>query len=395
MNYVHMMNLIYQFDFNWPKILEKYFQLQGNAAFGVNSLFSVDCLLFNSGIEEKESLYYLKFKIILIFPSFVLVICFFSWTVISFFKENYSYLRRELFLTLILVYFFLYPSIVRCAFEFYDDVYFDKLGFFLSSNYAVEVSTKTYYENSLKIALPSIIIWIIGIPTLILLSMIKFRNSLHKTTFKLIYCPLLNGYRSEVYYWEFIVIYRKLISISILLFINKGASIVKGLTLLFIQALSYYLQYSLKPYNSKNLNKIELFFLLTIFFTTFLGQYFLYTELNAEVKNLISILIICLNICLFCFWLYLMFLSSFEKFISFFAVFRRFKKGDSFEDEFYVEEFRIKGVLKSVNLEKDIYTFIEKENNEDNFGNDFKIQSMENLYEDVFTAEKINHLHFI
>ena len=90
-----------------------------------------------------------------------------------------------------------------------------------------------------------------------------------------------------------------------------------------------------------------------------------------------------------------MFLSSFEKFISFFAVFRRFKKGDSFEDEFYVEEFRIKGVLKSVNLEKDIYTFIEKENNEDNFGNDFKIQSMENLYEDVFTAEKINHLHFI
>ena len=156
------------------------------------------------------------------------------------------------------------------------------------------------------------------------------------------------------------MIYRKLILISLLLFIDKKAQIVKGLTLILILVFSYYLQYTLKPYHSKDLNRMEILFIFTLFFTTFLGQYFLYSNLNSFSENIILVIIILINICFFTFWLYWMSFTSFIKLASLFSLFRRCLKRDSYDDEFYVEEVNLPGIVKSINLEKDTYTFIDK-----------------------------------
>ena len=52
--------------------------------------------------------------------------------------------------------------------------------------------------------------------------------------------------------------------------------------------------------------------------------------------------------------------TSFIKLASLFSLFRRCLKRDSYDDEFYVEEVNLPGIVKSINLEKDTYTFIDK-----------------------------------
>ena len=94
-----------------------------------------------------------------------------------------------------------------------------------------------------------------------------------------------------------------------------------------------------------------------------------------------------MNICFFTFWLYWMSLASLEKLTSLFSILRKYKKGDTFDEEFYVEEVNLNGTIKSSNLEKDTYTFISKFPKDQNSSSQFNINNMENLYEDIIKQE--------
>ena len=310
--------------------------------------------------------------------------------IISYFQENYSYFKREFPLSFILIYFFFYPTIVKRTFEIYDCEYYDKLGYFISTNYSVKCWTSKYKFQTLNYSIPSIIIWAFGVPGIILIFMIKSRKKLQKTDFKLIFSPLFNGYRSNIFYWEFIVIYRKLILISILLFIKSNALQIKGLTLTIILGLSIYLQYIFKPYNSKEFNSLENYFLLAIYITSYLGLYFLQSNLSFNTELLISLCIITLNtglLLVWVFWMLRVTTLKFLNFLGFLGIFRLLKR-DSFDDEFYVEKIKREGIVKSENLDKDTFTLFRAGISDEQINN-FDISDMESLYEATVFEEDI------
>ena len=64
---------------------------------------------------------------------------------------------------------------------------------------------------ALAVALPSIIVWGIGVPAVCLSLLFgKFNQRLSEVNVKVRFGFLYNGYEKQEYYWEFVIMYRKI-----------------------------------------------------------------------------------------------------------------------------------------------------------------------------------------
>jgi hypothetical protein len=73
----------------------------------------------------------------------------------------------------------------------------------------------SHYFWSFSVALPSIIVWGLGIPFFAFVLMNRSRNKLHTIFMKEQLGFLYNGYRKKFYYWEVIIMYRKIAMVFI------------------------------------------------------------------------------------------------------------------------------------------------------------------------------------
>lgn len=71
---------------------------------------------------------------------------------------------------------------------------------------------------SLYASLPTIVVWIITFPLLCMVYLIKNKKHLSKPSRKLVMGFLYHGYREEFFYWEFAIIYRKVLVILVIVF---------------------------------------------------------------------------------------------------------------------------------------------------------------------------------
>lgn len=77
------------------------------------------------------------------------------------------------------------------------------------------------------IALPALVLWGLGTPTFGLGLIFKNRNELNSRSVKTKYGFIYNGYRNpQAYYWEFIIMYRKIAIIFIQVFMAQLGKIV-------------------------------------------------------------------------------------------------------------------------------------------------------------------------
>lgn len=74
-------------------------------------------------------------------------------------------------------------------------------------------------------ALPSIIIWGLGIPAFAFLLLQKEKDRLKRIEVKEKYGFLYNGYQKRFYYWEVVIMYRKIMVIFIAVFIAAFGAI--------------------------------------------------------------------------------------------------------------------------------------------------------------------------
>jgi len=72
---------------------------------------------------------------------------------------------------------------------------------------------------ALGVALPAIVIWSIGIPSYAFILMHKHKNELNLVKVKTRYGFLYNGYKLHSFYWEVVIMYRKILFIFISVFL--------------------------------------------------------------------------------------------------------------------------------------------------------------------------------
>ena len=74
---------------------------------------------------------------------------------------------------------------------------------------------------TLFVALPGIIFWGLGIPLFGMFLLFLDRKNLHKLEIKQKYGFLFNGYQKNYYYWEGVIIFRKIALIFISVFLDS------------------------------------------------------------------------------------------------------------------------------------------------------------------------------
>ena len=73
-----------------------------------------------------------------------------------------------------------------------------------------------------SVVIPFIIIWGLGIPCLAFFLIRNVKSNLDDVAIKEKYGFIYNGYKSDKYYWELIIMYRKIIFIFIAVFLREG-----------------------------------------------------------------------------------------------------------------------------------------------------------------------------
>ena len=124
-------------------------------------------------------------------------------------------------------------------------------------------------------ALPGILIWGIGIPLSAFLFLYYSRTKLQDLNTKEKFGFLYNGYRERHYYWESVIMFRKVAMIFITVLLSSLGRIVQALAVILLLINFLFFTIRKKPYQTRRLNELEISSLLTSSITIYCGVFFL------------------------------------------------------------------------------------------------------------------------
>lgn len=107
------------------------------------------------------------------------------------------------------------------------------------------------------VAIPCFIAWGIGIPAGVWILMRSNREGLDTIAVKEKFGFLYNGYKRSSYFWEIVIMYRKILMIGISVFMNRIGLIFQALVLLILMVSFLQLNNTLRPFATRDLNDIE------------------------------------------------------------------------------------------------------------------------------------------
>ena len=109
----------------------------------------------------------------------------------------------------------------------------------------------------MMIAVPGLIVWVLGIPIFAFTILYKNRHNLDSGPTRLIFLMLYQGYKHDKFYWEFVNTFRKVLllvfSTLLSLFSVYYAAIISIGTLWIM----LHIQHRIQPYENKKYNTIE------------------------------------------------------------------------------------------------------------------------------------------
>jgi len=222
-------------------------------------------------------------------------------------KRWFSITRDKYITSVVVVLFVVWPSIVQQTFLMFSC---KSLGsgsgaLFLLQDLEQKCWTADHWSWLLGVGFPMLFLYVIGIPAVTLYLM--YRNAyvdidehgnvwrgLDRTSVVLKYSFLYKGYIPSRYYWEIVVMSRKVLITVIAVFfvtnIHVQALLAVLLVVVYLMAHIYAL-----PFDNAVTIKMETFSLAVSFITFFAGQFFFVANLSNGGKVVLSLFIVIMN----------------------------------------------------------------------------------------------------
>jgi len=302
MNYLQLVLLTADFKLNWPEIVQQLFEVQNSAGGVTEQAFSVDCFLADN--QSTSSSYYRKMTIMVILPIALVLLSVLFWTVIAIKKREKRLLTRELAATIVILFFLIHPNLVKMLFSMFscEAVNGD---YWLTVDMAIPCWNSEHVGKLLTVGLPGVVVWVFGIPTVCLGVLVRFRRRHDELWVKLQYGFLINGYRRQQFYWEFVILYRKIIIICCGVFL-AGTVPVQALTVQLVLLVALFWQYDTGPYTTSTLNKLELRAIVVADVTIYCGLYYLTENLSPASSWFFFLAIVVVNAVFLTYWAVIM-----------------------------------------------------------------------------------------
>jgi hypothetical protein len=226
-----------------------------------------------------------------------------------------------------------HPNIVKMNFAVFSCQAIQSGEYWLIDNLDIRCWDTTHVAYSVCVALPCIIVWGIGVPTLIWIYLARHQDELDLIESKLRFGFLYNGYRKRTFYWEFVILYRKILVICCAVFLGTISVPVQALTVLLILLVFLYSQSNTRPYSHPTLNELEIRGIMVASVTIFCGLYFLTDDLDQNTKLFLFASMMFANLYFLLYWLEKMFTAFFSILATSISFLKRFVPlGDFYTD---------------------------------------------------------------
>jgi len=163
-------------------------------------------------------------------------------------------------------------------------------------------------------SIPSLAVWGVVAPAMAFLILFKNTAKFDNEEFKRSYGFLYLGYKKRKYFWELIILYRKLAMIFISVFMSTFTVYVQAICVLGVGFISYLAQINNRPFIEDDLNNIETKSLISATFTLYCGLFYLSGDLDGNSSYVLFILILSSNIIFGVLWFIAYTKEMFRKF---------------------------------------------------------------------------------
>ena len=164
----------------------------------------------------------------------------------------------------------------------------------LTADYSIECWTEEHTMYALSYALPSLIVWGLGIPLVSMMLVFKHRKRLDHEPTMLKFSYFFNGYREKYYLWEFVILFRKILIIGIAIMLVNFSFTIQILTAFALMFVFVIIQIIYMPFHSRELNNLELMSVTVTAITLNLALFY-GTELDENNTALIILLLILMS----------------------------------------------------------------------------------------------------
>eukprot|EP00948_MAST-09A_sp_MAST-9A-sp1_P000319 g319.t1 len=250
-----LIGIISKFPLSWTSEVQGMFTILGTVSNAGSDVFSLECFM--------ESSYAMKAGANLILP---LLVLFFFWTLIlslcsygSFGKEV---CHRYLVLSSIVILMTLHPTLVKQVLDFFQCTQPVSGTSYLISDVDVKCGSTQHTFLLLSMAIPALVIYIIGIPAVAGFQLFKRRHNLTDQGVRETIGFLFSNYTPSCYFWELIVVVRLVLmaAISVIYESNAMVQAILGGQVMFV---STFVHMIFKPFQSKALDLVETYSLAT------------------------------------------------------------------------------------------------------------------------------------
>lgn len=189
-------------------------------------------------------------------PIGLMIIVYVVWFVICKIKKQMDQLFSKFIATIVLLLFLIHPSLTQSMIDMFNCQEFDG-ELRLLVDLQIVCFEGMHKSIVFGVALPCLIVWGLGIPVTVFILMRKEKDKLDTIAVKQRFGFLYNGYKRHNYFWEIVIMYRKILCIFIAVFLNRVGIIVQALVLLLLLVTFLQANNNRRPFANRSLNDIE------------------------------------------------------------------------------------------------------------------------------------------
>lgn len=176
------------------------------------------------------------------------ILSFGYWEFYRLFCKAKSYPLGRAVSSLVVMLFLIHPNIVLQMFEDLRCVDVDGESR-LHDDLEILCWCKAHTQVTFYIALPSLLVWGLGIPFFGFIALTRARKSLDIIQIREKWGFLFSGLKKESYYWEIVIMYRKMLIIFISIYVTQFGIITQALILFLILIVFTLITVKKKPFN--------------------------------------------------------------------------------------------------------------------------------------------------
>jgi hypothetical protein len=299
LNYLQLATLTASFNLSWPSFVTELLSVEDKSGDVTEQALSIDCFIQ----EQQEKPEFIKLITMAVVPFTVIVVSCLVWGVVALYRRSFANVRNELTTTLLVLLFMIHPNVVKSMFSAFSCLEVDPGELWLRTDLETRCWTGDHNKFSFSVALPGLLVWGVGIPLVALYLLMKRRRSLYLASVKAQYSFLYLGYKMSHFYWEFVILYRKLLIAFISVYLANISVHIQALTVMLVLLATLVLQAKHEPFSEPQLNELEFRSIMTSSVTIYCGLLYLTDDLEEAMKVILFVLIVAINAYFFLYWI--------------------------------------------------------------------------------------------